>query len=307
MGRLDPNRLEYKEILDNLYDGIYITDRDRQIVYWNYAAEKLTGFKPEEVIGTHCYDQILTHIDEQGCNLCEGQCPLSATMEDGRPKEHEVFLHHREGSRIPVLVRTTPLRDQSGEIIGGIEIFSDNSNQFDMRREIDHLKKLTLLDELTQVGNRRYAEQSLEEALHMLDRYDMRFGLLMIDIDHFKSFNDRFGHHIGDAILRMTARTMKANMRVSDLVFRWGGEEFLVLVKHVGNEEFRRVAEKLRVMVKGSYFVADEQWISVTVSIGGAIPEKGETPEQVVARADSYMYRAKQGGRDQISIDSIKK
>jgi len=302
MTKLDPNLLEYKGILDGLFDGIYIVDRQRQIVYWNRAAERLTGFKADEVVGSHCFDAILTHVDECGNDLCQGKCPLAATMEDGRARENEVFLHHREGARVPVLVRTTPLRDKQGEIIGGIEIFSDNSNQFDMRREIAHLIRLTRLDELTQVGNRRFAEQTLEEAVHMLDRYDMRFGVLMIDIDHFKTFNDQHGHHIGDAVLRMTARTLQVNLRSSDLISRWGGEEFLVIVKQVAGEEFERVAEKLRVLVKGSYFFVDDQMISVTISIGGIVPQKGESPEKVVERADALMYQAKEAGRDRISV-----
>jgi two-component system cell cycle response regulator len=120
-------KIDYKDLVDNMCDGLYLVDRDIKISFWNNAAERITGFMAQEVIGSHCFDNILIHVDDKGHKLCQGGCPLATTMEDGGPREAEVYLHHKDGHRVPVSVRSTPWRNATGEVIGGIEIFTDLS------------------------------------------------------------------------------------------------------------------------------------------------------------------------------------
>ena len=100
----------FSELLDNLTDGVYFVDRERRIVYWNKAAERITGFSKSEVIGCRCLDNILTHVNEEGGNLCHSGCPLAQTIEDGKSRKADVFLHHKDGHRQPVLVGVAPVR-----------------------------------------------------------------------------------------------------------------------------------------------------------------------------------------------------
>jgi PAS domain S-box-containing protein len=139
---MDAIDFNYKDLLDNMYDGLYVVDRDRKIIYWNKAAEQITGFKAVDVVGSHCFDNILIHVDGHGMNLCKGMCPLAATIKDGVPRKTEVYLHHRDGHRVPVSVRVTPRHDQNGNIIGGIELFSDLSNGEALRLWIAELEEL---------------------------------------------------------------------------------------------------------------------------------------------------------------------
>ena len=118
----------YKKIIDDLRDGLYIVDRDRRIVFWNHAAEAISGFSAEEVVGHKCADNLLCHVDDSGVNLCCGDCPLGAVIATGEHHDTDIFLHHKNGHRVPVSVRVTPLADEDGNIIGGVEMFSDNSN-----------------------------------------------------------------------------------------------------------------------------------------------------------------------------------
>ena len=115
----------YERIIENLHDGLYFVDRDRVITYWNKAAEQISGFTANEVVGKSCSDNILTHVDSEGNSLCTGECPLAATIVDGNPREAEVYMHHKGGHRIPVSVRVSILTDRDGIIIGGIELFTD--------------------------------------------------------------------------------------------------------------------------------------------------------------------------------------
>jgi len=149
----------YERIIENLYDGLYFVDRDRVITYWNKGAERISGFTADEVVGKSCADNILTHVDSQGNSLCTGMCPLAATIADGTLREAELFMHHKDGHRIPVSVRFSTLTDRDGIIIGGVEVFTDISNQEATKLRVKELEKLALLDNLTQLANRNYIER----------------------------------------------------------------------------------------------------------------------------------------------------
>src|ERR1019366_9010306 len=115
----------FKRILDNLVDGVYLTDLQRRITYWNKAAEDLTGYSAEEVVGKRCADNILMHVNDSGRVLCSGERILDRTIADARPRRAEVYLHHKRGHRIPVEVRICPVPGRNGEVVGAVEIFND--------------------------------------------------------------------------------------------------------------------------------------------------------------------------------------
>src|SRR5664280_2072141 len=108
----------YRDLVDNMSDGVYFVDRTRTITYWSRGAERLTGYHASEVVGRRCRDGILNHVDECGTELCGAGCPLKATIRDGRCRDAHVFMHHADGHRQPVWVRAAPLRDPAGEISG---------------------------------------------------------------------------------------------------------------------------------------------------------------------------------------------
>ena len=104
---MTPSEDLYRTIVENMHDGLYFVDRERRITYWNRGAERITGYSAAEVVGTSCADNILVHVDALGRQLCQGSCPLIAAMADGAAHEAEVFLHHKQGHRLPVWVRTS--------------------------------------------------------------------------------------------------------------------------------------------------------------------------------------------------------
>lgn len=293
----------FREIIDSMYDGVYIVDPDRKIIFWNRAAKRISGFPAEKVVGSYCYDNILNHVTENGVQLCFKGCPLQATIGDGTPREAEVFLHHADGHRVPILVRAAPLKDENGNIIGGVEIFSDNSLLFSTRRRVRTLEATASLDPLTGIGNRRHMETRLQFALAEFQQHRVPFGILFVDIDYFKRVNDRYGHEIGDKVLKMAANTLHKNIRAEDAVARWGGEEFIVLLADTDLDGMQSVAEKLRVLVKESSLVYDGNPLQVTVSIGGALARYEDDTISLLRRADEHMYQSKLAGRDRVTCD----
>ncbi len=292
----------FKDLIENLYDGIYFVDLDRTITYWNSGAESITGYSAAQVVGKHCRDNILNHVLANGVQLCQEHCPMAATIKDGKRREAEVFLHHADGHRVPVLVRASPIYNDQGKIIGAVETFSDNTTQILTRRKNEQLQESVLKDPLTGIGNRRQIEMRLKAELVMFAESGNSFGLIFIDIDHFKAVNDSYGHPRGDKVLRMVANTLRLNLREADIIGRWGGEEFIIVVSQVNVTELEGVANKLRFLVSQSRIDDEQGSISVTISLGATLAIPGDTSDSVVARADSFMYQSKNNGRDQVTI-----
>lgn len=284
-----------RRVLDCLHDGVYYVDLERRISYWNEGAERISGFTAAEVVGKHCWDNILGHVDEEGNALCLSGCALTQSMADGVPRERVAYLHHRLGHRVPVRMRVVPLRGSSGEICGAVEVFSDDFTQDESRKRIQELERLAYLDELTGLANRRFLDISLQISLSEHERYGWPFGVVMMDLDGFKGTNDRFGHCAGDEVLRTVARTLSGNSRPSDVIGRWGGDEFLAIIKNADEGQLRKVAEKYRRLVRASSVQEGVRTIGLGLSAGTAAARPGDTPRSLVARADTDMYRHKNG------------
>jgi diguanylate cyclase (GGDEF)-like protein/PAS domain S-box-containing protein len=299
-----PHNEFYKTLLDNLSEGVYFVDLDRRISYWNKAAEELTGRSADEVLGFRCADNILIHTDDAGTSLCRTGCPLSATMSDGTSHQASVYMLHKDGHRVPVTVKVIPIRDEMGKITGAVETFTGNSRHLELEEQIARLEQLSLVDELTRAGNRRYANITLDTRLNEFKRYNWPFGMIMIDIDNFKRVNDTFGHGVGDEVLKMITRTIIGNMRSpGSLFFRWGGEEFVILASNVGNEQLFDLAERMKILVATSALFMDHDEIRVTISIGATIARPEDDADTLTRRADELMYRSKAGGKNMTSTD----
>lgn len=299
---LSPNlgEIDARTILDALTDGVYITNLDRRIVYWNKAAELITGFPANEVMGKGCMDNILMHVDSDGTQLCLAGCPLAKTIAEGKSSSVEVFLHHKAGHRVPVRVRVSPLTDRQGCVVGAVEVFNDNSEKLASLDRINHLLKESLLDALTLVGNRRYSEMTLRKRLDETKRYQWTFGVLFVDIDHFKRINDSMGHGVGDLILTMVAQTLAENCRTFDFVGRWGGEEFIVIAPHLSPKELLQMADRIRSLVERSSLTLDGKAVGVTVSVGGTLARPEDSTDTLMHRADRLMYQGKTAGRNRV-------
>jgi len=295
-------KINFKKIVESLHDGLYLVDRDRVITYWNKGAERITGFTADEVVGRSCSENILTHINSEGTTLCDSLCPLAKCLTDEQPGEAEVFVHHKEGHRIPISVRISPLTDKDGRVIGGVEQFSDISNRSANELRLKELEKLAMLDPLTQLANRNYIQKEMEIRFAEKKRYNIPFGLLFMDIDHFKKVNDTYGHHIGDAVLKFVADTFVDNSRPFDIFGRWGGEEFIGVLRNVSLQDLERTGQRLRTLVENSYLIRNKKKLQVTISIGATLVHDDDTMESLLVRADRLLYESKKSGRNRLTL-----
>jgi diguanylate cyclase (GGDEF)-like protein/PAS domain S-box-containing protein len=290
------------QLLEEVDEGVYFTDRQRTITFWNKSAERISGYGKQEVLGYKCSDNILIHIDHQGQALCSGMCPLANTLIDSQTRLAHVFLHHKDGHRIPVRVRVFPIHNENRQVIGAAELFVDSSEKLDLQMRMEELQKMAVLDRLTEVANRHFSEKYLQARLEELKRFQWPFGIIFFDIDDFKKLNDQHSHRIGDSALQMVAKSLQKNIRSIDQVGRWGGEEFVVILRNVGRKSLRGIAEKLRLLVEKSALRENGKPISVTLSGGATLARKKDTVQSLVERADLLMYQSKKAGKNLVSF-----
>ena len=294
----------HQSIIDNLSDGVYYVDRERQISYWNRGAERLTGYRAADVVGKHCYDNILCHVDADGRALCHLACPLLKTMHDGHERQALIWLRHADGHRVPVETRTASVMSpDASRTIGGVEIFSDATGLLEARDAADAARHDALTDPLTGLPNRRLLDAILTARKDDLDRHRLPFGFLMVDIDHFKLFNDRYGHDVGDQALRVVGNTLKGGLRSGDTLVRWGGEEFAIVAAQVDIDAIARLAERLLHLMRATRVPVGVEGVPVRVSIGGALARPGEALDELFARSDRALLAAKRGGRDRFVLN----
>lgn len=293
----------FEQLLNTLHDGVYFVDKFKTITYWNKAAEVISGYSTQEVKGRCCSDNLLRHIDDQGTELCLHGCPLGKTLEDGQHREARVFLHHKDGQRVPVAVRIAPVHNALGEVTGAIEIFQDTSHQDKTKSEIETLKQQVYTDSLTQVGNRKYLDLLLTKHLAEQHSINMRFGIIFLDIDRFKGFNDSYGHQIGDQVLVLVAKTISGILRDFDNICRLGGEEFIVIIPNTNGPILSTIAERIRRFIEKTWIDYQGQELQVTISLGATLSQLEDTSESILARADKLMYQSKEGGRNRVTQD----
>jgi len=183
-----------------------------------------------------------------------------------------------------------------GELAESQEILADQ------RRQIEDLRTAVRIDSLTQLANRAYFDEKLSETIRLHRRYGEPFTIMMIDLDNFKAINDTYGHQAGDRILKGVALKIKASLRGSDFLARFGGDEYALILVKTDAEAATEVAWKLCDEVRASRFVLDDATLSMTISIGVAEAHGDDTDETILKRADQALYRVKESGRNGVFV-----
>ncbi len=290
-------------LLSCLSEGVYVVDSSRRVMFWSEGAERISGYTSEEVVGKCCADDLLRHVDSEGTDLCLGLCPLAATIQDGRPRTAMVFLHHKEGHRVPVRVCTAPIFDAEKKVVGGIETFSDETETTLSAHEIASLRAEAGVCPVTGVPDRRSAQEHLERAVTDAEAHQDPLGVLLANIDGFRELNAGFGHQAGDLVLKMVARTITNALSPLHFMGRWGGGEFLVVLNRLPPVQAAATAERLRVLVHRSGRNISDNRIQVTLSIGCCAFRKGDTAAGLVERAGRLMYNAREAGGNKVASE----
>lgn len=259
-----------------------------------------TSLEPQRILGLFFREiQRLVPLDA----LVYQHKPSDLRLEFGQRGHHSLSYNlSHEGEHLGELVFRRNQRFSSAEQSDLESILS--ALFFPLRNALLYraATQSALRDPLTGTGNRIAMDQTLEREIDMARRHMQPLSLLMLDIDHFKRINDSHGHGVGDEVLKAVADSIKSQLRNVDMVFRFGGEEFLILLANTNREAAAMVGERLRYAAQAEDYFADGTRIELTVSLGCATLLPGESAESLVRRADNALYVAKREGRNRLTM-----
>ena len=284
----------YRLLAENAWDVIWTMELDGTISYVSPSVERVRGITPAEAMA-QTPEQI--QPPESAAKGAEYYGRLFAAIVNGTelPTFHgEQEYYRKDGSIMYGELDVIPQVDADGRPIRIIGVTRDISER---KRFESELNRLAVTDPLTGVWNRRHGEELFIADQAEADRHGPALSLLMIDIDHFKAINDTHGHQTGDRVLVELTRRLSDNLRASDILVRWGGEEFVVLMRHCTIDDAILLGEKIRVLVADTPF---DDVGPVTVSIGAAQLEPDDALTEWLNRADRAMYDAKAAGRNAV-------
>lgn len=291
----------YRAVLESLPMGVYLTDLKRQILFWNTAAERITGYLGQEVIGHFCHNNLLMHCDENQIVLCGSACPLARTMHDGDPREAGLFLRHKDGQRISVRVRSVPIRDEFGAIVGAAEFFEERSHRAQEMRGPNRWEDVSL-DKVTDIPDRRATLAVLEAAIERFAGSQDSFGVLSIAVDNLDHVRHVYSCQAVNEVLYAAAQTLEGGTRPEDLVGRWREDRFVALVACPTGDGLQSCAGRLQRLVS----LASVPWwgdrLSFTVSMGGTMVRPGDTVELLLGRAEEALEAAAAAHAGSVSL-----
>jgi diguanylate cyclase (GGDEF)-like protein/PAS domain S-box-containing protein len=270
---------------ENTAEGIFITDDKADIISINKAFTEITGFSPDEVLGekTHLFKSEHRDLDffDQMWNS------LDVT---GR-WQGEIWNRYKDGELYPEWLTISTVKDEKGNVSNYIGIFTDITAR---KKSEERLRYLATHDPLTDLPNRDLFEDRLSHTLARARRKRKEAAVLQLDLDHFKSVNDSYGHSVGDRLLKIVAGRFKGCLRKSDTVARMGGDEFTFILEEIPDKSVcSKVAEKIQKSLAEPIEI-DGDIINITASIGISIfPEDGNDPESLLKHSDIAMYHAK--------------
>lgn len=277
----------FRLLAENVTDVVFRLDGEGRILWVSPSLTRMLGWRPEEWVG-HLGTEFLPHRGEAE--------PYRANIRRLRAGEKSVRARDevlaRDGSIHWVETEAGPYRNGRGEVEGLVASFRLIDQQIATEKQLQHL---ATTDGLTGIANRRQIEALLNHAIQRSDRYDEPLSLILMDLDHFKGINDRYGHQGGDQVLIHFCSCILQQLRRSDAFGRWGGEEFLLLLPQTGRDAALQLAHKLcRHLASTPLPPAGE----VTASFGVAEHRQQESIDALLGRVDGALYAAKAGGRN---------
>jgi diguanylate cyclase (GGDEF)-like protein/PAS domain S-box-containing protein len=282
-------------VVSHTGEGVLVLDERLRVVSTNPGFVRITGRPPSEALGEE-----LPLFDDDLEVLQQVRTRLQAEPH----WEGTLWARRANGDRFPLVASIDRVQDAQGRVRNHVMVFRDVTEQKLLE---DRLRELSATDGLTLLANRRNFDESLERAWHQATRRGEPVSLVMIDIDHFKAYNDVYGHGGGDRCLQQVATAIAAGVRHEGaLVARYGGEEFAVILPRMDAAEAREIAEGLRRRVEalGIAHAGNPNGSRVTVSVGISTrtPPQTQDFEDLMRSADQALYRAKEGGRNGVVV-----
>jgi diguanylate cyclase (GGDEF)-like protein/PAS domain S-box-containing protein len=292
----------YRELVENASDMVFRTDQKGYFIYVNASTLRMTGYTEEEILGKQYLEMIHPDMRDDANSFFQRQ------MAEKRKNTYSEFVAIKKDGSEMWLGQNSQLILEDGKIKGFQAVSRDITERKQLEKELreseERYRKLSIIDQLTQLYNSRHFYDQLRMEVDRLERYDYPLTLLLLDLDDFKLYNDTYGHIEGDHVLSRLGTVIKRCLRKADSAYRYGGEEFTIILpmttSHEGIILAERVREELR---KENMSRVPGKNVYMTVSIGMSQYRRGENIKDFVSRVDHLMYQGKKNGKDRICSD----
>jgi len=284
-------------IFNNIGEGIFVTDKDKNIVSVNEAFTSITGFTLQDV-----YRKNADFLQSRKNNL-KTDDELSRFNGRTNSWQGEIWRRHKTGTDFPSWTTVSEVSDANGEVAHYIHVFMDISH---FKKTQDHLGFLAYHDQLTKLPNRLLLKDRIDHALQNALREGSQSAVLFLDLDRFKGINDTYGHAVGDGLLKEVAKRIKNLVRKEDTVSRYAGDEFVVFMENIPNAKNpAKLAQKLIDTFNAPVYIKGYR-LKVSTSVGISLfPKDGNDTDTLIKNADAAMYRAKKEGRNNFQYYSL--
>ncbi|MGH9717898.1 MAG: sensor domain-containing diguanylate cyclase [Candidatus Acidiferrales bacterium] len=295
----------YRAVLENLQTGIYMVDCDQRIVFWNEGAEKITGYRRQDVVGCFCRPESAPQDDAHKTVLSDASETVLTALRDGRPAMGEVSLRHKSGHRVFARVRAVPIRNTHGTIIGAAESIDESLSASEWDRRQRKLADYGCLDAATGALTHDVIVSHLREAVATYAEAPVPFSILVLRIDNVDHLRTTYGGAVIPSVLRIVATSLENSLRPTDFLGRLSESRLLAILNECGGPELPKAAEQIKKTVNAS----EVQWWgdrwSVTVSIGGACAIPGDTLDSLLARGTKALERIIEAGGNRVTTSAF--
>jgi diguanylate cyclase (GGDEF)-like protein/PAS domain S-box-containing protein len=283
--------------LQSIGDGVVTTDAEGQVEYLNPVAQELTGWGIEDALGRPL-EQIFRGFHEETCEPLENPLTMAIQRNRAIKSVRPTLLIRRDGNELYIESTASPIRNDKGDVTGGVLVFHDVSESRELNRRLSYHASH---DILTGLVNRREFESRIDRALKSARARETSYALLYLDLDRFKIINDTCGHQAGDTLLGQLGALLKARIRWRDCLARLGGDEFGVLLESCSLDEALTSAQALVTAIDEFKFNWEDRAFKLTVSIG-VVPITSESTDvaSIITAADSACQAAKESGRNRV-------
>ena len=298
---LTRSRLFYQTLFENSGTATIVIEQDTTISTYNNDFANFTGYDRDEIIG-HSWTRFVAEDDIVrllSYHRIRRQEPSSA------PRNYEFKIRNKNGNLLYIFMTITIISGTSQSVASMVDITERVKVEKELQKSEQRYLELSIIDDLTQLYNSRHFYAQLEQEMERSKRYEQPLTLLMLDLDKFKDFNDTYGHIEGDFVLSRLGQVIKRCLRDSDSAYRYGGEEFTVMLPMTTSQDGFVIAKRIQDELRKEIFapVSGEK-IALTMSIGVSEYNPNDDVKTFVNRADHFMYQAKHDGRKRICLES---
>ena len=287
----------YQTLLENLFEGVYYVDKEKRIKYWSRGAELITGYLSTEVLGKTCSQDILAHTSLDGVPLCNTGCLMRNTLATGSFYKAEAFLKHKEGHKVHISLRITPMHNSKGEIVGATHIFTNNEAFFTINTEEAQKQHKTLYDVVTKLPNKHNMKMILQAKIEEYNRYQWAFASYLMEIDNYEKIVTTYDENNHNLILASIGSILQTGIRPFDTLGRWSKNQFLAILVNIDKNKMEMLGNRLLKQFSKTAIPIGLGELKITLSMGTTVIQPDDTPDDVISRAEKRMkYSHKMGG-----------